>query len=361
MRQHPFHLLQRYWRPFFWVFFICFALAGTLIYQIPKKYEVRSSIEVASSLVADHVEAIEPATQIAKMVIDLYGPSSAIELQERGVPISSLAAVENLKAEATGRHVFLANQVREADVTIAKDFQQNIIEHVIKAGAPLVQTMRLGISAKIESVRRSAQALSDHIEQLRSEINQINSRNETLNRHLADLHEDYSNRIKRKADSESAQDAFQEDVREIRERIASEEAQSRDLSAERARIGHEALETQRSLEEQVRLQGVGNRELAALSDFRSALSPSVLPVPLASHRLGLLAAAMIFSLLLAFGTIVALQKFQTNSYWRGDQSDSSPETETSSGDGTRDSLADVFNPLITSVPKRSMVIKAEMD
>jgi hypothetical protein len=109
------------------------------------------------------------------------------------------------------------------------------------------------------------------------------------------------------------------------------------------------------------LQGGGNRELAALSDFRWTVSPSVLPVPLASHRLGLLAAAMIFSLLPAFGTIVALQKFQTNSYWRGDQSDSSPETETSSGEGTRDSLANGFNPLITSVPKRSMVIKAEMD
>jgi hypothetical protein len=334
VRQHPIHLLNGYWRPFLWVFFICFALAGTLVFEIPKKYEVKSSIEVASSLVADHVEAIEPSPQIAKMVADLYGPSSAIELQERGILISALAAVENVKAEAAGRNVFLRNQVRESEVAIAKDFQQIIIEHVIKAGAPLVQTMRLGISAKIESARRSAQVLSNHIEELRSEINQVNIRNETLNRHLADLYDDYSNKIKRTVDSGSAQNALQ-DVREIRERIASEEAQSRDLSAERGRIGHELLETQRLLEEQVRGQALDDRELATLSDFRLALSPSVMPVPLARQRLAFFAAAVVFSFLVAFGAIVALQKFQTNSFWRGDQSALRPESETSSCDGTR--------------------------
>jgi hypothetical protein len=150
---HPLYLLLGYWRPFFCVFFGCLALSGILIFQIPKRYEVRSSIEVASSLVADHVEAIEPSPQIAKIVTDLYAPSSAIELQERGVPISSVAAVQNVKAEATGRNVFLSNQVSESDVTIAKDFQQTIIEHLIKAGAPLVETIRLGISEKIESAR----------------------------------------------------------------------------------------------------------------------------------------------------------------------------------------------------------------
>jgi hypothetical protein len=329
MRQHL-HLLQGYWRPFFWVFFICLALAGILIFQIPKKYEVKSSIEVASSLVADHVEAIEPPPQIAKLLTDLYGPSSAIELQNRGVPISSLAAVQNVKAEATGRNVFLTNQVRESDVTIAKDFQQAITERVIKAGAILVQSMRLGISEKIESARHNAQYLSDQIENLRSEIDQVSIRKETLNRHLADLHDDYSGKIKRTVNSGSAENALQDDLRELRERIASEEAQSRDLSAERGRISHEFFESQRLLEEQVRLRRAGDRELAALSDFRLALSPSVLPVPLASQRLVFLAGAVGFSLLIAFGTIVALQKFQTNSYWRGDQPDSRPETETSS-------------------------------
>ena len=335
VRQHPIHLLNGYWRPFLWVFFICLALAGTLVFEIPQKYEVKSSIEVASSLVADHVEAIEPSPQIAKMVGDLYGPSSAIELHERGILISSLAAVENVKADAAGRNVFLRNQVRESEVAIAKDFQQIIIEHVIKAGAPLVQTMRLGLSLKLKSARRSAQVLSNHIEELRSEIKQVKIRNESLNRHLADPHDDYSNKIKRTVDSGSAQNALQ-DVREIRERIASEEAQSRDLSAERGRIGHELLETQRLLEEQVQGQARDDRELATLSDFRLALSPSVMPVPLARQRLALFVAAVVFSFLVAFGTIVALQKFQTNSFWRGEKSALWPNSETSL---TRRSLA----------------------
>ncbi|WP_029584128.1 hypothetical protein [Bradyrhizobium sp. URHD0069] len=330
MTHYPFHLLQGYWRPFLWVFFICFALAGTLIFRIPTKYEVKSSIEVASIIVADNVVAIEPPPQIAKMVTDLYGPSSAIELQERGVSISSLAALENVKAEATGRNVFLRNQVSESGVTIAKDFQQTIIKHVFKASAPLVQSMRLGISEKIESARHNAQSLSDHLEKLRSEIDQVNIRKETSNRHLADLHDDYSDKIRRPINSGGAENAL-EDARELRQRIASGEAQRRDLSAEHARLSHELYESQRLLDEQVRLRRVGDRELATLSDFRLALSPSVLPVPLAGRRLAFLAAAMVFSFLIAFGTIVSLQKFQTSSYWQREEPALRPESDPSSG------------------------------
>jgi hypothetical protein len=323
-------ILLRYRRPFLLVFLVCLVISGALIFQIPKKYEVRSSIEVASSLVGDHLEAIEPAPQIAKMVTDLYGPSGVLELELRGIPISPLAAVEKVKAEATGRNLFLQNQVGESDVTIAKDFQQNIIERIIKASATLVQTVRVGIQAKIDAARRNAEPYSDNIKRLRSEIDQVNQRNEELNRHLADLHAEYSDKIKRQPDPKNEQNTLQ-NVREIRERVAREETRGRDLSAERTRIGHEILDNQRLLANQILLQNAGERELAALSDPRSVLSPSVLPVPVATPRLALLAAAIALSLLLAFGTIVAIHKFQTDSHWRQDPR---PESETSSGGKT---------------------------
>jgi hypothetical protein len=307
-------LLLPYRRPFLIVFLVSFVISSALIFQIPPKYEVRSSIEVASRLVGDHLEAIEPAPQIAAMVKDLYSTSSALELELRGVPISSLAVVEKVKAEATGRNVFLQNQVSNADITIAKDFQQKIIEHIINASASLVQTVRVGIQAKIDAARRNAEPYSDNIKRLRSESDQVTQRSEETRRNLADLQADYSSKVKRQSQKDD-QNALQ-DIREIRERVAGEETRLRDMSAESARIGHELLENQRLLTDQSLLQKAAERELPSLTDPRLVLSPSVLPVPVTIPRLLLLLAAISWSFLLAFGTIVAIQKFQTNSYWR---------------------------------------------
>jgi len=306
------------------MFIFCFLLTSILIFQIPRKYEVRSSLEVASSLVGDRLEPVEAPPQIAKLIADLYRSQSAIELQQRGVAISSLAAVGDVKVEASGRNVILTNQISEAHAGVAKDFQSAIIDQAIKVGAPLVENVRLAILARVDAVTGNAGILSDRLEKLRAEANQTNRRQEGLNELLASLQNDYSDKIKRLTHQQDSQNAL-EDLREIRERISNQQAHSRELSVDRARIGHELLETQRLLEEQFRLQRSGKRELSTLSNFRVALSPSILPVPIANQSLPLFATAAIFSFLMAFGTIVALQKFQTSSFWREASSALRPE------------------------------------
>src|ERR1035437_955152 len=86
-----------------------FLSSATIILNVPTSYNVKSSIEIASTLVEGRLQPNEAPDQVAKRATDRYFPSALLKLETQGLSSSELMNLQSLKAEAIGPEVMLSS------------------------------------------------------------------------------------------------------------------------------------------------------------------------------------------------------------------------------------------------------------
>src|ERR1019366_10438325 len=78
--------------------FLVFLCSATVILSLPLSYNIKSSIQIASSLVEGRLQPIEAPDQVAKRATDRYFPSALLKLETtQGLSSSELMNLQSLK------------------------------------------------------------------------------------------------------------------------------------------------------------------------------------------------------------------------------------------------------------------------
>jgi hypothetical protein len=300
--------LWLYRRTFFAVALGIFATLTVLIFLIPKNFAIRSSIEVGATLINDKLEPLESPEQVARQINSSYVTAALLAAAEKGATPQALVTLQNTKAEAVGRAILLqavAETTLEGD---SKDFQQTIIEQVIKDRVSFMQGMRDGFRIRIESARRSAAALEEQATLITRQLDDTAARRQSLQRQIEAFQTDLAGKYQRAAATADPAERIivEAEIRELREQIASGTAVDRELMTDRSNSIRALIDLTRLKEEQIRTLGLAERDQRMTTDTRILLAPSLVPLPIRPPRIYLLLGALVVSCLLALGIVVFL-------------------------------------------------------
>jgi hypothetical protein len=276
-----------------------------------KNFVVKSSIEVASGLVNDRWDAIEPIDQVAKQISSVYASAALLELAQKGVSISDLGVLQNFRVEPVGRSIVLSNFGSASLAGVAKEFQELVLSRTIKDRAALTNAIRAGLDIKIETARRTFQELNAQSKAIADEIEESKRRSESIRVQLATSQSDLSSKFQRTGSimNEEARAGLEAEIRELRDQISIQQGLAKEISTERSRVTRDLADIRGKAEEQARITEISERDKQALSETRTTLAPSLIPLPLGRPRLYFFLAAFAVSILLAFGTVVLLNRF----------------------------------------------------
>ncbi len=287
-----------------------FLVLAIIIFLTPKAYVVRSSIEVGSAVIGNKQDWLEPPDQLAKQIASTYSSTALLTMAQSGVSPGTLVALANLKAQPTGRSVVMLSTVDVSQENDAKQFQQIILDQVIKEREPHVKSLRDFVAAKIASASRTSANLAEQIKAISDQIESYGARSSDLRKQVeisrAQLAAKFQNLgTLQNPDERSAAEAA---IRELREQIRGLESSGNDLATERSDLIRRLAEATRQNEEQLKAIDNARNEQRLLTETHVSLPPSLIPIPTGPRRLLLLVAALAVSLLLAFGTAVLLVK-----------------------------------------------------
>jgi hypothetical protein len=277
---------------------LVFLCSATVILNLPLSYNVKSSIEIASTLVAGRLQPIEAPDQVAKRATDRYFPSALLKLESQGASSSELMNLQSLKADAIGPEIILSSKMTSGEEGNYKLLQEDIANQIVESHAALSRSTRELLAINISSAKRSAQNLEQQLNTTNEEFASLKERVASQVNSLQIMRDEFRQRInaaKREQNSMSGE----AEIRELRERIGSAETMSRDGDAAIARLYREQSELRRLREEQLRNIANSELELSAITPSRVTLSPSKIPVPVGARKALLLVSALISSLVFA--------------------------------------------------------------
>jgi hypothetical protein len=289
-----------------------FFVLAIIIFLTPKAYVVRSSIEVGSAVIGNKQDWFEPPDQLAKQIASTYSSTALLAMAQNGLSPGTLVALANLKTQPIGRSVVMLSTVDASQENDAKQFQQNILDQVIKERAPHIKALRDYVVAKIASASRTSANFAEQIKAITDQIESSGARSSDLRKQAeisrAALAAKFQNLgTLQNSDERSAAEAA---IRELREQIRGLESSGNDLATERSDLIRRLAEATRQNEEQLKAIDNARNEQRLLTETRVSLPPSLIPIPTGPRRLLLLVAALAVSLLLAFGTAVLLVKLE---------------------------------------------------
>jgi hypothetical protein len=298
-------------RTFLFVSLGTLLVLSIVVFFIAKDFAVKSSIEIGSALVNDRLEPLEPPELVARQISLIYLPAALLALAQKGVSVSELDAIQNLKAEPVGRSVILYNIGEASLEELSKGLQQIIIDRVIKDRTAFVSAVRTGLDIKIDSARRTSADLLDQSKALVAEIEEAGLRAEAIRKQLDTNRTELSAKFQRAAPIKSTDErvTIEAEIRELRDQISTEESLGKDVATERSRAIRDLAEIRRYAEDQAKIIASAERDKAVLNETRTTLPPSLIPLPLGPRRIFVLLAALAVSILLAFGTAAMSARF----------------------------------------------------
>ena len=277
---------------------LAFLCAATIILNVPTSYNVKSSIEIASTLVEGRLQPNEAPDQVAKRATDRYFPSALLKLETQGLSSSELMNLQSLKAEAIGPEVMLSSGTTSGGERNYKLLQEDIANQIVESHAGLYHSKRQLLTIKISSGKRSVQNLEQQLNTINEELASLKERAASQDNSLQIMRNDFRQRINA-ATGEKNNVSGEAEIRELRERIASAETLRRDSDAAIARLYHEQSELRRISEVQSQNNTISELELSMITPSRVTLAPSKIPVPVGARNTLLLVSALISSLVFA--------------------------------------------------------------
>jgi len=306
-------ILQIVWlhrRPFFFVMGLTFLALAVVIFMLPKRATVRSTIEIGSAVIGEKQEAFEPPENVARRILSVYGPAALFATAGKGTSPSILSALQNPSVESIGRTVVIVSTIDPSFENEAKEFQETIADLITKELASRTQALRESITARISLAKRAADNLEQQIKADANEIDRISALSDDLQgqlqRQRASLGELYQRTGTALQPGEGT--IVELHIREMQEQISRQMTLIGNLVLERFNVTSDLAKTRRHYEAQGRTIADTQFEQNSFSETRISLPPSSTPASTAatSRRLSLLLVAFAISVLAGFGTVVLL-------------------------------------------------------
>jgi predicted nucleic acid-binding Zn-ribbon protein len=298
-------------RPSLWVFCLTFLALAIVIFTLPKRATVRSSIEIGSAAIGDKQEAFEPPEQVARRIPSVYGPAALLAMAKKGTSPLTLGALQNPSIESIGRSVVMISTIDPSLENEAKEFQGITADLVIKELAPRARVLREGIATRISLAKRASDNLEQQIKADASEIERISALGDVLRGQIENLRANLATLYRRAglAQQPDESSTLEAKIRELQDQISAQTTLIGSLTLERSRLTHEFAAARRQYEAQARAIADAQFEQNSFNETQISLPPSLMPAPTPSRRLSLLLVAFAISVLAGFGTVVLLYNF----------------------------------------------------
>jgi hypothetical protein len=295
-------------RLFLFVMCLTFVALAILIFMLPNRATVRSSVEIGSAVINEKQEPFEPPEQVARQILGVYGPATLLAMAKKGISPSSLSALQNPNVENIGRSVVMVSTVDPSAESEAKEFQETIADYIIKELAPRAHTLRESIAAQISLATKASDNLEQQIKANANEIERISALSDDLRGQLekqrANLTALYQHTGAALQPGENI--TVEAQIRELREQITSQTNLIASLTLEHSDLIRDLATTRSLYDEQSRAVADAQFKQNSFTETRILLPPSVIPATTTSRRLSLLLIAFAISVLAAFGTVVLL-------------------------------------------------------
>ena len=302
-------ILQIFWShriSFLVVMCLTFIVLALVVFTLPTRATVRSSIEIGSAAVGDKHEAFEPPENIAKRIPSVYGPAALLAMANKGVSPLILGALQNPSVESIGRSVVMVSTIDPSLEKEAREFQEITADLVTKELAPRARTLREGIANRLTLASRVADDLKQQIKDDGSEIDRIGALTEDLRGQLEKQRANLAALYQRIATAQAGDSAVLEaQIREQREQISSQTNLMGNLILERSDVARDLATMRRLRDTQDKAVADAQFEKDSFNETRISLPPALMPATKSKkRRLSLLLVAFVVSLLAGFGTVV---------------------------------------------------------
>lgn len=286
---------------------LTFIALAFVIFLLPTRAAVRSSIEIGSVAVGDKLEAIEPPENIARRIPSVYGPGALLAMASKGVSPAILGALQNPSVESIGRSVVMVSTIDPGFEKEAKEFQKTTADLVIKELVPRTRALREGIDTRIALATKAADNLEQQIKDDSSEIDRIGVVADDLRSQLGKQRENlaalYQRTVTAPLAGESA--ALEAQIRELHEQISGQTNLIGRLTLERSQLIRDLAATRRLRDAQGKAVADAQLEKNGFNETHISLLPERMPaMEPTKRRPALLLVALAVSLLAGFGTVV---------------------------------------------------------
>jgi chorismate mutase len=292
---------------------VTFLALALVIFTLPERVTVRSSIEIGSALVGGKQDPFEPPEHVARRIPSVYGPAALQAMAGKGASRSVLTALQNPNVESIGRSVVMVSTIDPSLEKEAEEFQKTSADLVIKDLASRAQALREDIAARVSLAKRASDNLEQQIKEDLHEIDRVTAITDDLRGQVqterASLAALYQRTGTALQPGEST--TIEAHIRELRDHISSQTNLIGNLMRERFDLTNDVAKTRREYQAQSKTITEAQFEQNSFNETRISLPPSSMPASTAtSRRISFLLVAFVISVLSGFGTVVLLHNFR---------------------------------------------------
>lgn len=291
---------------------LTFALLAVAIVVLVRPHAtVRSAVEIGSLLRIGKDEPVDPPELVARRIPTVYASAALLDLANRGVPISTLNALQNSSTESIGDTVSIQSIVDPSAAIDAKEFHQKIIDRIIQEERGRTAFVRDTFVARTVLAKRSADGLDERITDNLKAIDSFDAQAEEVRSSLRTQQEELTTVQQQRRATQASEGAsvFPPEIRAIRENISAQLKLLSDISIARNQVGRDLTRARVAQWKHELALTDAQLSLKSVSETRVMLAPEIVPDPASSRRIELLFVAAIASILVAFGLAALLHNF----------------------------------------------------
>ena len=274
---------------------LTFAVLATAIFVMPKRVQIRSSIEIGT--------AVEAPDLVARRITGVYVPATLLAIAGKAKNPSVLANLQNPNVEGFGSSILIVSTIPPDFESDAKAFQESITDQVIKDLAPRARALRENIASRITLGTKASEKLEQQVKNTAREIERVDTFTSNLQRQLEAPQANLATRD-RPASQTDEVNADQARARELRETISSQWTLAGELALERSRLVRDLTTAERQHSAQMAALVTAQFEQSNFKEPQVSQIPTLMPVKNVWNRPSLLLVALATSILVAFGTVV---------------------------------------------------------
>lgn len=296
---------------FRWVFLAALlaplCISSIVIFKLPERYTVISSIELATTLAEGRPQVIEPPNQVAKTAVEQYLPIALADLES--------TELSSLRANATSRAVILTESGSLANENRLRDLQEKVLSSILKQQKRQADSIRENLTINLKSAKRRIASYDQQIKTIDNRRNEFESRISTQQKLVDTIQKNLAEILQSASPDTKIQDAVTNEakVREFRERLHTEEAFSRQIELARTSLDSEAAKIISQRDEQYLAAAQNDFQLSSIHDAHVLLQPTTVHAANGARRSLLLLAALVGSLIFAAIIVLALDRFGSGS------------------------------------------------
>jgi hypothetical protein len=306
-------ILAPHWRSFVAIAGTLFgALALAIIFLLPgPQVLVRSSIDIGSYFLRGQETPIYSPDPLAKRTLQVYVPLTLSAMSQEGTPLKVLNALQSSVIEATQLSIAIATTVDATAEDSARQFQERLAELILRGEMPRADALRARMTAtdnatNLSNYEKQISADMEQIDRVSKRIAEIENSRRDLEAELKDLLQ-----RQQSTGQADAQTPLQTRIRWLQDQLANQLAALTALSIQQNSFVLALGATEELMQHLA--QAADTRQL----DQKSFIEPrvSLPPTPILTtpqwRRTGLLAVALVVSILTAFGLVTTIANMRT--------------------------------------------------